>query len=427
MRSARLSVDAHPGAAWYRFTHAEKTFRNAKLRTPALVAYKTVADVAAKAAMFAITVLAARRLSMQDFGVFAVGTTLGWLLSVVSDFGVQLHLARAVAVSPDAAPALLRRWGRFRAATSAAALTVLGVVLMAGHVDPQRAAALLLFAAAYAATGLLDFLNYFYRGLSRSDIESSLTIGLRIATLAAGLGALLWRPNPVALALAMMVPAMAALALSAWVARSLKLVAFHSPPPAPSDFLTDVFPIGLGIVLSALYFRIDVLLLEWWSGTPAAGQYNAVFRIVEALRLFPAAVIAVQLPTLSRAHDLRPVARIACGLTGIAIAAAILLWTTADRVLAVLYGPAYAAAAPAFRILALAFPLLSVNYALTHQVIVWNRQCAYAVICATALAFNLLVNAWLIPSLAIEGAAWATLATEAVLTAGCLVALRRAS
>jgi O-antigen/teichoic acid export membrane protein len=426
MRSARLSVDAHSGAAWYRFTHAEKTFRNAKLRTPALVAYKTVADVAAKAAMFAITVLAARRLSLQDFGVFAVGTTLGWLLSVVSDFGVQLHLARAVAVSPDAAPALLRRWGRFRAITSAAALAVFGVALFAGHVDPQRAAALLLFAAAYAATGLIDFLNYFYRGLSRSDIESSLTIGLRIATLAAGFGALLWRPNPVALALAMMVPAMAALAWSAWIARSIKLVAFH-PPPARSDFLTDVFPIGLGIVLSALYFRVDVLLLEWWRGTQAAGQYNAVFRIVEALRLFPAAVIAVQLPALSRARDLRPVARIAYGLTGVAIAAAIVLWTAADRVLAVLYGPAYAPAAPAFRILALAFPLLSVNYALTHQVIVWNRHFAYAVICAMALAFNLLLNAWLIPTLAIEGAAWATLGTEAVLTAGCLVALRRAS
>jgi O-antigen/teichoic acid export membrane protein len=96
-------------------------------------------------------------------------------------------------------------------------------------------------------------------------------------------------------------------------------------------------------------------------------------------------------------------------------------------VLALLYGPAFASAAPAFRILALAFPLLSMNYALTHQLIVWNRQYAYAVICAMALGFNVLVNAWLIPSFAIEGAAWATLGTEAVLTAGCLVVLKRAS
>jgi O-antigen/teichoic acid export membrane protein len=426
MRSARLSVDAHSGAAWYRFTHAEKAFRNAKLRTPALVAYKTVADVAAKVAMFAITVLAARRLSMQDFGVFALGTTLGWLLSVVSDFGVQLHLARAVAVSADDAPVLLRRWGRFRAATSAAVLSVLGAALFAGHVDLQRATALLLFAAAYAATGLLEFLNYFYRGLSRSDIESTFTVGLRIATLATGCGVLLWRPSPIALALAMMAPAMVALTLSAWIARSINVVAFHRPPPH-ADFLSDVFPIGLGIVLSALYFRVDVLLLEWWTGTRAVAQYNAVFRIVEALRLFPAAVIAVQLPTLSRAHDLRPVIRIASGLTAIAFTAAILLWAVGDRIVAVLYGPAYAPAAPAFRILALAFPLLSMNYALTHQVILWNRQRTYAVICAIALAFNVLVNAWLIPSFAIEGAAWATLGTEAVLTAGCLVALRRSS
>jgi O-antigen/teichoic acid export membrane protein len=86
----------------------------------------------------------------------------------------------------------------------------------------------------------------------------------------------------------------------------------------------------------------------------------------------------------------------------------------ADRLVVLLFGAPYAAAAPTFRILLLSFPLLSLNYALTHQLIGWDQQCAYAAICATALVVNVALNARLIPALSIEGAAWATIGTELV-------------
>ena len=88
-----------------------------------------------------------------------------------------------------------------------------------------------------------------------------------------------------------------------------------------------------------------------------------------------------------------------------------------------LYGPAYAEAVPAFRVLLFAFPLMSLNYALTHQLIGWNGQRAYAALCAAAFLFNVALNARLIPSLSIVGAAWSTVWTEVVLTVGCAGAL----
>jgi O-antigen/teichoic acid export membrane protein len=78
---------------------------------------------------------------------------------------------------------------------------------------------------------------------------------------------------------------------------------------------------------------------------------------------------------------------------------------------------------PAFRILLLSFPLMSLNYALTHQLIGWSGHRAYAAICAAALVFNVVLNVRLIPALSIVGAAWSTLLTEMVLTAGCLTVL----
>jgi len=100
----------------------ERSFRNPKLRNGLLIAYKTVADLAAKGSLFVVTVVAARRLSPHAFGVFAIGSTLGWMAAVASDFGMQLHLARTVARRPQAAGALLAPWLRVRWVTAAAAL-----------------------------------------------------------------------------------------------------------------------------------------------------------------------------------------------------------------------------------------------------------------------------------------------------------------
>jgi O-antigen/teichoic acid export membrane protein len=298
-------------------------------------------------------------------------------------------------------------------------------------------------AVVYACSGLVELLHYFYRGLSRSDLESSLTLWQRGGTLVCGLTALAWKADVTVLAIAMLIPVAATLAASLRIAERIAglkpgatderrpgaaadaagLDVAQGFSPATTVFRRDVWPIGAGIVLSALYFRIDVFLVQAWSGTESVALYNAVFRLVEALRLFPAAVLAVVLPSLVRAGDLRPLTRVAVPTTVFAIGVAAVLWTIAGWLIPVLYGAAYAPAVPAFRVLLLAFPLLSLNFALTHQLVSWDGQRVYAALCALALAVNVALNARLIPRWSIEGAAWATLGTELFLTAGCGAAL----
>jgi O-antigen/teichoic acid export membrane protein len=415
----------------HRRTHAygsRKMFRKVLL-----VAYRAFSDLSGKGAFFLITVVAARRLSPQSFGVFSLASALGWIAGVITDFGIQLHVARAVARRPEQAAVILRTWLRVRLWTAGAALLAVAAGLLGGA--PDYAFPILLFALLYVGNGLIEFLHYFYRGLTRSDVESSLTIGQRIATLGCALAALVWRPTLTALAAAMLAPAAVTLMFSVWYARRLgreaavadnasRLPREDSAKQVWSEFRHAVFPIGAGIVLSALYFRIDVFLIQLWRGTDSVGLYNAVFRLVEALRLFPAAVLAVVLPSLCRADDTRPLVQIALAVTAFAITVTVVLWAAAGWGVPLLYGVRYAAAVPAFRILLLSFPLFSLNYALTHQLIGWDGQRTYAVICGLALLANVALNTQMIPALSIEGAAWATLFTEALLTSGCVLALR---
>jgi O-antigen/teichoic acid export membrane protein len=402
------------------------------MRTAALVAYRATSDVVGKAAFFVVTIVAARRLSAGDFGVFALGTTIGWMAVVASDFGLQLHLARAVARAPEAAGVELRRWLRMRVGLAAAALIV--VALGIAVFDARRAApsillSILLFTVGYLAAGVVEFVHYFYRGLSRSDIESTLTLWHRGGLLVAASLALWLRPDVLVLAAAMVVPPVAAGIYT--LRRSARMAATRSGPrgngtrPLLPELVRDVAPIGAGIVLSALYFRIDVFLLEAWRGTETVGLYNAAFRLIEALRLFPAALVAVMLPTLVRAPGPTPLLRISTALTAFGVAVAAGLQLGAGRVVPMLYGAGFTEAVPAFRILAAAYPLMALNYALTHQVIGWNGHRAYAALCLGALIVNVALNTRLIPALSLNGAAWSTLATEALVTAGCIGILAR--
>jgi O-antigen/teichoic acid export membrane protein len=193
----------------------------------------------------------------------------------------------------------------------------------------------------------------------------------------------------------------------------------------PGQSLGSVLPIGVGIVLSALYFRVDVFLVQAWQGTTAVALYNAVFRLVDALRLFPAAVLAVALPVLCRSTSRHALVRLSALLTFGAIGVSAVLWLGAGRLVPLLYGASYGDAVPAFRVLLFSFPLMSLNYGLTHQLIGWHGHRAYAAMCAAALVLNVALNTRLIPANGIVGAAWATFATELVITCGCLIALGR--
>jgi O-antigen/teichoic acid export membrane protein len=300
---------------------------------------------------------------------------------------------------------------------------------MALGMDRGTAQPMMLFMLAYAAGGLTECFYYFFRGIDRTDLESSFTLVQRGLMFALALVVLWRRPDVTLLGEAMLASASLTLVAAGLVAWRLTAnIVDHGPTPESGigrEFLESVAPIGLGILLSALYFRIDVFLLERWSGTTAVALYNAVFRVVDALRLFPGAVLAVALPVLCRATDLRPVVRLSAPLTAAACGTSAVLWITAGWLVPAIYGSPYLDAVRPFRTLVLAFPLMALNYALTQQLIGWHGQRAYAIVCAGALAINLLLNWQLIPALGMNGAAWSTLWTEAFLTIGCGLALTR--
>ena len=273
-----------------------------------LVAYKTSADVVSKAVTLVVTVAAARSLPAADFGVMALAMTSGWILGVASDAGLPMHLATRVAQATGSAHLIVRdvmRW-RWRLGLGAiAAGSLLGAALV-----PAGAWLAFSFIVAHQLFGaMLDTLAHAYRGLGRTDIESSLSLAHRGTIALAALTVLAVHPSLLA-AFDRACPSAAH--------RSLRLPPHRAPldqwAPARHQstldaraFMRDVAP--LGTRLSCCRRCTSDATCTSSSGSTASrwsASTTPPFVSVDALRLFPAAALAVAYPTLCAATSLAP-------------------------------------------------------------------------------------------------------------------------
>jgi O-antigen/teichoic acid export membrane protein len=406
------------------------------------IVLKGGADVVGKAVTLVITVAAARILNADAFGVMALAMATGWLLGVATDAGLSMHLARETArhrhfdshSSHVFDERSLRASGndrqllievlRLRAGLAYVAATMIAF-FTPSIVPPNWKMQFVFIVFAQLTGAIIETVAHYFRGIERSEIESAIHAAHRFTTLVLALAVLFWWPRLDFLGAAMLIPSVIAMLVSFAIAWRLS----ESREPsagsrqsllAPATFARDVLPLGAAVLLSALYFRIDVFFIERWQGLEAVGGYNAVFRLVEAMRLLPAAVMAVTFPMLVQATDTRLVQRIGGALTIAGVVLALIGALGASVIVPLVYGRPYLYAAPTFAILSLALPLFFLNYALTHQVIGWDGQRAYLLIATLALIANVAANFTLVPVEGMIGAAIATLLTEIVVTGGCL-------
>ncbi|MEW6321776.1 MAG: oligosaccharide flippase family protein, partial [Acidobacteriota bacterium] len=182
--------------------------------TPARIGVKAGVDGLSKAVTLVVTMAAARALEPEAFGMLALGMTSGWILGVVTDAGLSMHLARAVARAPHEARGLAFRLISVRALAAALAL-VLTAVLSTWFVPDPWPAAFVLLVAAQLAGAVLDTVAHAFRGLERIELESAIQLAQRAAAVGLALAVLGVAPQLDLLAAALVVPPATAAVIAA--------------------------------------------------------------------------------------------------------------------------------------------------------------------------------------------------------------------
>ncbi len=193
-----------------------------------------------------------------------------------------------------------------------------------------------------------------------------------------------------------------------------------------ADVLASALPVGLGIALSIVCFRLDLFLLEAIKGASFVGVYAAAYRIFEAAQLIPAVGLTVLFPRLAASGGATPEGRTLrrrsfAALVAAGVAVSVVGMVVSSVLVNMLFGREYGDAVLPLRVLLLAAPFMFGNYLLTQDLVSAGRQRAYAALAAGALGVNLAGNLWAIPRFGMAGAAAVTVATEIALMVGCLV------
>ena len=221
---------------------------------------------------------------------------------------------------------------------------------------------------------------------------------------------------------------------------ALLLCLFLSPrrivrPSFGSFRIRDIRKACLGFMAieaaTTVYYRCDIILLERLVGDPAlVGYYAAAYRFLDGITLLVAPLGIIWFRKLRLvSEDTALLGRQIAWMSITMLLAAFLIIVAvvpfSREIVVFTFGHAYADSADLLPWLLGALIFILPNGVLTQAAIARNRESVYAVAAGGAALVNIGLNLALIPRFGGLGAAWATIATEAFLTAALIFGTRQ--
>lgn len=187
-----------------------------------------------------------------------------------------------------------------------------------------------------------------------------------------------------------------------------------------TTLIQGAWPLILSTVAVTLYMKVDQIMIRSMLDTEAVGQYAASVRLSEAWYFIPVAITQSVFPTIisSRLADTNTYRSKLQSLFNLmawlSIIVAIPVSLLSESIVDLLFGSAFAAAAPVLTIHIWAAVFVFINNALQQWYIAEGLERLAALRTTVGLLLNILLNLLLIPAYGLVGAAWATLASRAL-------------
>lgn len=376
-------------------------------------------EVAARVLGFAATIVLARALGAEGFGVIGFALAVRLYLVVLVEGGLDSVGVRRVALDPTflqhTAPALL-------VARVAVAIALIGLVSLGGLLLLPAPDGAVLSLVSVTLIPLALNLRWACLGLGRARSAAGARIladglFLLLVLLLVRGGSDLTRVPLLQLA----AEGVGAASLGIGLAGMIGPVPWRGWWDRALPVLRTARPLGLHALLGLVMFNADVLFLRGFHGAASVGVYVAVYAPVSFFLNIGVTYYHSLLPTLARAHGEGLVDRTTYQLgvrqvlaLGIPVAVGGVL--VAESLLQTLYGPDYLGGGPALGLLLLSLPISLLRNVGQAGLVASDRHPLVLAASVRGAAVNLILNALLIPRWGLLGAASATFGTELVRT-----------
>lgn len=359
------------------------------------------------------------RLSTTTYGEFMLALSLGGILLLIAEFGLNLPLVGLLSQKDGNSKAVLTQMLLLKGGLLALAfLGVAGFVAWQGYPSPLREFTLVLS----LGMGLEALSSTFFTTLQvqgRQPLEGKIRAVAAFLGFGYGFAALLWGAPPLAVVLFKPLETLVNLSWSAWAVGLGGLWRWPSLA-ALGATLRRVFLFAVLEVTAILYNKANVFFLQRYGGSEEVAQYSATWQIVDGCSsIVPNLILqSILYPLFVKFWEVEPqeVSRLARAagrsLVSLAVIMMFVLFVESDRIIPLIYGPRYGEAIWLQKYLVAAILFTFLHNLAMFLMVSMRLERLLVVIYLLALAFNLVYCKVTIPRTPLWGAAMAIILTK---------------
>jgi O-antigen/teichoic acid export membrane protein len=372
----------------------------------------------------------ARSLGATNYGAFIGVVALVGIVFPFGALGSGNLLIKNVARDPSLFAVY---WGRALATTAVASSLLLCVVLIASRFVLPRAIpftlVLLVAGADLFGMNAITVSSQAFQAFERLNWTAAIGAMISAGRFAGAVLLISFHAHPSALQWGYLYFGSSAVVAAAAVTLVwTKLSRPRLGPARSRGEMREGFFFSTGLSAQTIYNDIDKTMLARLSTLDATGIYGAAYRIIDVSFAPVSALLSSAYPNFFRAGSrgvsasfqyAKPLLVRTFGYSTFVFAALLICAGIVPHVL----GPEYARTAEAIRWLALIPVFRGVHYFLCDTLSGAGYQAVRAAIQASVAFFNVLINFWLIPAYSWRGAAWSSIASDALLMCAAGVAV----
>ncbi len=376
----------------------------------------------------AVVPVATRYLGDEQFGVYSLAGVLMYFVFLFNDLGLNTYFTREVARDTVAAQRWFANALSLKLAMLLPALLFLPALWFVPSLNDDARWAIVIFCGYGILSSFFQLSFAVFRAYERMGYETLILIIEKIITSALGIALLVQGYGLLWFCSVFLIGGVVSLALSLlFIHEKFFPLKLSFEPQFGRTLLQRSLPFGLSMFLVNVYDRVDILMLTAMTSASEVGLYAAAYKLLSLTNLVPTILVTALFPALSREAVLgsEEAARIFTKglkyLTFLALPLIAGAMVLADDLVVFMFGAEFQKAAPALQILSWVSGILFLNIFLATLLAAANHQKKLVYVQIGGLITNVSLNLILIPKYSFVGAALATLATESLVLAFCLL------
>ena len=368
---------------------------------------------------FIWTILIARYLGVNDYGVLGFAISLTAILAITVDFGIGTQVVRHIATDYNSAPKYLGNVFPLKSLFSIGTMFLTLIILILLKSNEITIIITLLFMIEGIIKSFIGLLNGSFQAFEEGKYQGIGNILLNLILLVFILIAIYTDLGIYGITISYLLANLIALIYLYYAFnKNVTKPKFEFDKSFCKKILIYSLPFAATSILYTIYYSIDVVMLNQLVGNYATGIYNATYKLISILTLLYSVYGAVVYPVMSKMFKNDKKLLIITFEKSIKyllliimpFAIAIMIYST--DIVHLIYGNEYDAASSALSILIWTISLLFVNGVCNNLLNASYKEVTITKIYAIAAVFNVVLNLILIPYYSYNGAATATVLSD---------------